>query len=314
MSSMDNLVEQIQKTNEIIELCKANHEAVGLPNFISDLEISSLQQRVADLERQKIDEEQQGHEELEVVLYPQDLPSGQVLVRTLTIVLGGVQSLTDSVANTLFNQPSNRGPIPQEILERNSWILKAVKAGSFVAVLNLGHDGQMSFDETPQHQILSELFNLFNASDQEENLLDALSSLGPRTLRNYTEWTKNIRDLDTRVELSWNLLPGGNGKVTFDPERAERIYTVLSEKFSSTEEEVSFFGRLTGVNVRTSSFELFSNDGSKIAGRITKEKVSKAATLLDKRCIAQLLKVITVSSAGVEKISWTLKDITQREN
>lgn len=311
MNAFDELTNRIKETEEIIEICRSNHKAIGLPDFISDLEISSLEQRLTDLKSQ-INEEVRTHsEELEVRLETRDLPSGQIPVRTLTTVLGGLQALTDSVANTLFNQSSNRGPIPQDIIERNSWVLKAVKAGSFIAVIDLKHENQMSIDEVPQHQIISELYSLFNASDDEEPLLDAISSLGTRTLKYYTDWTKSIRDLNVPVEINWtsNQAQHDEAKVSFDPVKADKIFTILNERLTSREEEIILNGRLTGINVRTNSFELCTVDGNKIVGRIVKDKVSKSAGYLDKRCRAELLKIITQSSTGQEKVSWTLNDI-----
>ncbi|MGI2295672.1 hypothetical protein [Paenibacillus sp. GXUN7292] len=315
MNAFDELTNRIKETEEIIEVCKANHKAIGLPDYISNLEIASLQQRLTDL-KNKFNEEVRSHsEELEVRLETRDLPSGQIPVRTLTTILGGLQALTDSVANTLFNQPSNRGPIPQDIIERNSWVLKTVKAGSFIAVIDLKHENQMSMDEVPQHQIISELYSLFNASDDEEPLLDAISSLGTRTLKYYTDWTKSIRDLNVPVEINWTTTQVQNDetKISFDPDKADKIFTILNERLTSREEEIILQGRLTGINVRTKSFELCAVDGNKIVGRIVKDKVSKSAGYLDKRCRAELLKIITRSSAGQEKVSWTLNDVEDEE-
>ncbi|MGZ7443480.1 hypothetical protein [Paenibacillus sp. TH7-28] len=311
MNAFDELTNQIKITEEIIKVCKANHEALGLPNYISELEIGSLHQRLDELKRQAIEESKFQSEELEVKLETKSLPSGQIPVRTLTTVLGGLQALTDCVANTLFNQPSNRGPIPQEIIERNSWILKEVKAGSFIAVIDLKHEEQLTIDEAPQRQIISELYSLFNASDEEESLLEAVSSLGTRTLKYYTDWTKSIRDLDVPVEINWVTIQANNQetKASFDPDKAGKIFTILNERLSSREEEVVLEGRLTGINVRTNSFELCTPDGNKIVGRIVKDKVSKSAGYLDKRCRAGLLKIITQSSAGKEKVSWILNDV-----
>ncbi|MBN2983013.1 hypothetical protein [Cohnella algarum] len=314
MNAFNELTNRIKETEEIIDVCKANHKAIGLPDFISELEISSLEQRLIDLQQLQINEEKQS-EELEVKVKTTGLPSGQIPVRTLTTVLGGLQSLTDSVANTLFNQPSNRGPIPQEIIERNSWILKAVKAGSFIAVIDLNHESQMSIDEAPQRQIISELYSLFNASDDEEPLLEAISSLGTRTLKYYMDWTKSIRDLNVPVEINWVSTQAQNEgiKASFDPDKAGKIFTILNERLTSREEEVFLQGRLTGINVRTNSFELCTADGNKIVGRIVKDKVSKSVGYVDKRCRAELIKVITQSSAGKEKISWTLNDVQDAE-
>lgn len=98
-------------------------------------------------------------------------------------------------------------------------------------------------------------------------------------------------------------------KVSFDPAKADRIFTILNERLFFREEEIFFEGRLTGVNVRTSSFELCFSEGIKITGRIIKDLVPKAVSTLDKRCKADLVKVITESSAGKEKVTWVLNDV-----
>lgn len=311
MDTFEQLTNQINETKEMIQVCKENHEAIGLSDFVSDLEISSLQQRLFDLEREQQNDEIEHSlsEQLEVIIYPQELPPGQISVRTLTTILGGLQSLTDSVANTLYNQPSNRGPIPQEILDSNSWILQTVRAGSFVAVLDLKHENQLSLDEIPQTQITKELFSLFNVVTEEEPLLEIISSLGSRTLKYYMDWTKNLRDLNIPIELEWISPHKGLNKVQFDTDKVQRIYTILNEKLTCKEEEVEFEGRLTGINVRTGLFELCSEDGDKVTGRILKDIISVAINYIDRKCKAQLLKITTTSSAGKDRVTWILNHI-----
>lgn len=311
MNSLEQLANQINETKEIMQVCKENHEAIGLPDFVSELEISSLQQRLVDLERKQQDDEVERSQskQLEVIMYPKELPPGHIQVRTLTTILGGLQSLTDSVANTLYNQPSDRGPIPQEILDSNSWILKTVRAGSFVAVLDLKHENQLSLDEVPQTQIIKELFSLFNVATEEEPLLEIISALGSRTLKYYMDWTKNLRDLNVPIELEWISPLEGLNKVQFDTEKLHKIFYILNKKLTCKEEEVQFEGRLTGINVRIGSFELCSEDGEKVTGRILKEIISDAIKNVDRKCMAQLLKTTTTSSAGKVRINWILNNI-----
>ncbi|NMM54986.1 hypothetical protein [Paenibacillus aquistagni] len=322
MNTFDNLRKRINETDDVIRKIEQNYSVLKLPDFVSNLEISSLNMRKIDLERDlERESKAQQSEQLEVKLYPKNLPSGAVPVRTLVEVLGGLQDLTDSVANTLLNQPSNRGPIPQEILEGNSWVLTNVKAGSFIAELNLDHDLLLSLEDTeiPQKTIIGELFSLFNASDEEESLLEVISGLGGRTLKYYMEWSKKLRELDTPIDLNWVSSESiSNQIIKFDPEKAERIFKVLNEKLASYEEEFTLTGRLTGVNVRTSTFEFeFFDKGSErkdtIYGRIQKNTIVPAVDFLDKKCRVDLLKITTKSSAGREKIAWNLKDVNKPE-
>ncbi|CCQ97450.1 hypothetical protein CULT_630035 [[Clostridium] ultunense Esp] len=248
MSTFNDLEKRIQETEEIMRLCKINHRTVDLPEYLSKLEITSLQLWLDQLKReQQAEENKSPLEELEIKIDDKKNPSGQISVRTLTTILADLQALTDSIANTLYNQPSNRGPIPQEIIDSNSWILKTVKAGSFIAVLHLKHEHQLLDDEIPQRQMMIELFNLFHASDEEESLSEMISKLGMRTLKHYTEWTKNIRNLDVPVELNWKTKNGEVSTVSFDAERAGRIFTILNEKLTLREEETFLEGRLTGI-------------------------------------------------------------------
>jgi hypothetical protein len=312
---MEELLFKIRETEAAIDSSKRRYELLQLPPYVGELEISSLQQRLQDLRRQMSEiEDVVNKEEIVVTLHPPGLPSGHIPVRTLSLVLGGLQSLTDSIANTIYNQPSRSGPIPQEILEKNSLILKEVKAGSFQAILDLNHESQLDFDEPEQTQIINELFGLFEASDDEEPLLETISNLGPRTLKYYADWTKSIKDLGTPVEINWRSAAKGYSNVSFDPTKAEKIFTVLNNKLETHELEVEVSGRLTGANVRTSTFEICLAEGTKITGRIAKDMVSTVASLLDKRCNAKLTKIITTyRSTGGEKISWTLNEIDQND-
>lgn len=190
-------------------------------------------------------------------------------------------------------------------------IFKEARTGSFKAVLELKHSLQSSMEEPVQHQTLTELFGLLFSSDREESLSDSISFLGPRTLRNYAEWTKIVRDSDTEVEVEWLSSLTGISKVKINPKKAENIYKILSDFSEPSEEELVVEGRLTGANVRTKTFEIHTNFGEIITGRISKDALLKVASfVLDKPCSAMLLKFTTTSKSR-EKIAWTLKSIAE---
>lgn len=312
MSPQERSNEKIQQTETIIKDTTEILNKLELPDFAKEIQLTSLNKRLNNL-KEEYDEIQHtsDSEELILTFYPKNLPSGQISVRSLTTILGGFQNLSDSIANTLYNQPSEKGKIPQEILEFNEMIFKEARAGSFKAVLELRHSSKNLFDEPVQSQTLSELFELLFSSEGEESLSESISFLGPRALRNYSEWTKTLRDLDTTVEVEWASSYKGLSKVSINPEKAESIYKMLSEFSETSEEEVTLNGRLMGANVRTKTFEINTKDGEKITGRISKDALPEVASfVLDRQCQATLLKVTTKSSSK-EKISWTLKSISE---
>lgn len=53
MNPYNDLNNRIAETKEFLEICKANHKSLNLPSYISNLELSSLERRLADLENQQ---------------------------------------------------------------------------------------------------------------------------------------------------------------------------------------------------------------------------------------------------------------------
>lgn len=310
VSPQERIDEKIEETVSITKEVKKQMEVFELPDFLQDLQMSSLDQRLEDLKRE-IPEEGGKKEEIVLTMHPKELPSGEVSVRELTLVLGGLQNLTDSIANTLYNQPSQKGKIPSEILENNTFILKATQAGSFKAVLELKHSSQDNLDGPVQTQTIEELFSLFESSNVPDKLTENISFLGPRTLKNYSDWTKSLKELNTSVDLDWFSSKKPHYQTSISQEKAETIYKFLSAFSETKEEEVTLGGILTGANVRIKSFELLTENGEKISGRIIKDAVAPVACFdLNTKCEVNLLKVTTInSSANKTKVSWTLKDI-----
>lgn len=312
VSPQERINEKIQETASIMKEAKKQMDAYQLPDYLQELQMSSLETRMSDLQREKENiEANLNKEEVVLTMHPHGLPSGEVSVRELTLILGGLQDLTDSIANTLYNQPSEKGKIPSEILENNTFILKATRAGSFKAVLELKHSSQDSFDEPVQTQTIEELFSLFDSSNTLDKLTENISYLGPRTLRNYTEWTKSLKELKTSVDLDWFSAQKPHSKTSISNDKAENIYSFLSAFSDTKEEEITLSGTLTGANARIKTFEIFTEGEEKITGRIFKDIVGVVACFgLNTKCEAELLKVTTINSTtNKTKISWTLKNI-----
>lgn len=313
----NNVEAKIIDTKKIIEESSRLFDDLNLPSYVRDLQLSSFNQRKTDLEQMKKEmQEISNREEIELTMYPDKMLPGQIPVRTLNVILGGLQNLSDSIANTINNQPSARGLIPQDILESNTLIFKEAKAGSFKVTLEVRHSDNNLFDEPIQTQTFSNLFSLFSASDSPDLLVDSISDLGPRTFKYYTDWTKALKENGTPLELEWRSSIKGYSKVEFNPDKAERIYLVLNNITEQTEEEISLIGKLTGANVRTKNFELFLEDNTKITGRLSSESIKMvAAIVLDTKCKATMIKYMTTyTSTGREKINWTLKHIESIEN
>lgn len=307
----DDINEKIKQTEDTIDLAKRQLTELDIPDYVQLLQISSLDKKLQDLTKEKSRiEKNLNKESLILSLYPPDLPSGHISVRTLTVILGGLQDLSDSIANTLFNQPSEKGKIPQEILDQNELVLRETRPGLFKAILDAKHPDQVTLEEPVQSQVIYQLFYLLEASDAPEDLAKTISELGPRALKNYTEWTRSIKELKTSIELEWQSSYHQFSRIKLSTDKADRIYSILSDFSNTTEMDVTMKGKLIGANIRTKSFEIVTEDGEKITGKIKKDVLNNVAEFgLNNHCEVDLLKISIIGSANREKTSWTLRGI-----
>src|SRR5699024_4586707 len=120
--------------NKFLSESKKVMDNSNMPTYAQKLQLDSFNKLKEQLaEQDKLTDEN----ELILTLKPKDLAPGEISVRALTTITGGFQALTDSIANTLFNQSSKKGKIPQEILDQNELIFKESKAGSFKAIIGM---------------------------------------------------------------------------------------------------------------------------------------------------------------------------------
>ena len=130
-ASKDLLQNRILNTQQQIALIEESYRKLGLPKYLIDLEVSSLNLKLNELENELLELEKEEHKKgIIVTLHPPGFESGHIPVRSLSVILGNVQSLTDAIANAEYNNShSNHGPLPNDIIERNSLIIRDVKAG-----------------------------------------------------------------------------------------------------------------------------------------------------------------------------------------
>lgn len=310
----ERIHEKKKSTEEVIAKIESELDAYDVPDYVKELQLSSLQKRLEEIkkEEEKI-KRLSDKEELVLTMKPKNLPAGQISVRDFILVIGGLQELSDSIANTIYNQPSEKGKIPANILDKTEMVLKETRAGSFQAILNINHPKQTSLEEPEIVHTMNELFSLFDSSSDEELLAEKISVLGPRALKNYIHWTKAIREMDTPIDLEWRSSYKERASISWDRKNANKIYKLLNNFSDAKEEEVTLQGRLTGANIRTETFEFISEDGERISGRISKEAIpSFISPKFGSNYTIDLIKVM-IGHGFKEKVSWTLKNISLLE-
>lgn len=314
-SPLELIEDQILETISMMEVSKKELEDLGIKPSIIEIQLNSLRKRLESLEREKRQiEDFIDKDEIIITIMPSDLPSGQVSLRDFSLVTGGLQSISDSIANTHSNQPSSQGKIPNRVLQQNQLILKETLAGSFKAILEIKHPRQSAFDEPITTRTMTDLFMLFESSSIPERLAEVISRLGPRTLQSYKVWAKGIKEMDSPIKLEHYSAFNETTEIYIDNNRAKRMYENLSNTIQTSEERISVLGKLTGANIRTKTFEIITQTDEKITGVLGSSTIAEISNKgLDFNCKAELIK-ITVKGLGIkDKATYTLNSIEIEE-
>lgn len=270
------LKNRILETKNQINLIEKSYKNLGLPQYLIDLEVSSLKVKLNELENKLLKLEKEEHKKgIVVTLHPPGFESGHIPVRTLSAILGNVQSLTDSIANAEYNHShSNCGPLPNDIIERNSLIIRDVKAGSFKVYLDFPNvqEDQITFvNNIPEEScVLDKMALLLKCSENDEHLLEIVSDLGDRVLSKYIYFLKALKDFNTPIDLDFKTKDSFIDKISLKMDKIDMLYNNLNDKLELTENAIEIIGTLTGANVRTGSFEMYTEDDDKISGTLSK--------------------------------------------
>ena len=205
-------------------------------------------------------------------------------------LMSNFQKIITSVAYSL----DKRTPIDSTRLN-----LVATSVGSFKVVLS-SHQPQIS--DSIQIISLRQFNNLLLCRDDKNAIKDFSEKLGKEVMKEYKKFLKIIYTNKANIKFFDTNIPEGFESNTISKDLAEKIYNVVHEMEKVPEKIDTYNGVLTGVNVRSNSFELVVKDtGIILSGKFRKDLANKAKELLDH------LTTVKIST------STTLHEITGEE-
>jgi len=149
---------------------------------------------------------------------------------------------------------------------------------------------------------LRQLNNLILCREDKNAIKKFSGKLGKEVMKEYKKFLKIIYSNKANIKFFDTNVPEGFESNTISSELAEKIYYVIYEMEKIPEQIGTYTGTLTGVNVRSHSFELVVEDtGAILNGKFNKDLANKAKELLDH------LTTVKIST------STTLHEITGEE-
>ncbi|MCD2347418.1 hypothetical protein [Clostridium guangxiense] len=299
---------KIKETEEQITLIAKAFSTDSLDYMILN---EQLNKRLENLKYQKqILVDAYLKESVKLIISGENVKKGKISSRVLVAVLDGFQSIADSIANSLINEPTSSGKIPANVLKQTDLELVNIFEGSFGVELESNIEDNLMVDNAVITETLDKLFNLLSSADDNDKVFDEISELGSRTLNHYKTWLKDISEYGVEVQLERKNQYAENYSWKMKRDKLPSLLNSLDNLKDEFTEELEIVGKITGLNLRKETFEFICNTEEVISGRGKYEIIENNKHLLGETVKLKLIKNVTRNlSTGREKIIWFLKDI-----
>lgn len=195
------------------------------------------------------------------------------------------QQLVDSLGQFIFDKPTKRGFIAQNILEKTQLQVVAFSHGSFAVRLKVGskekkaqqlkidlpHDSDILENEL---QIFKKLEALLSSSESKDRLVEIISSMKSRVASNYSKLLQLLDENQYSISMALlnNKNKGKISKIQLKPKTCNYARQVIQEISDIEVETLSIRGKLTAANLRTGSFEIDLGEEGTIQGKVDPDR------------------------------------------
>lgn len=224
-------------------------------------------------------------------------------------ILTVTQELVDALGQASMGEPTIRGPISGEILQRTQLQVSHTFPGSF-GVQFLATEFSDLLDHSLISKALTEFSNIILAKDSEDLLSNKLHSLRGRVTSKYRRLLKELADLNSGISFEWGSVnPSMGGTFELTSEEVRSAYAIVDRMEVAMAQEMTISGKLIGFNSRTRRYEILSSDdghsfSGKVADDVNLEIPNPAIGEFYEVDLRMLIE--TQSTSGDELIRWVL--------
>ncbi|AKB24059.1 hypothetical protein MSMTP_0590 [Methanosarcina sp. MTP4] len=172
-----------------------------------------------------------------------------------------LQEVVTSISQSMIDKPTAKGAIPKEICAWSQLDLIATAPGSFRMIL-ASH--QPHLENSIQKKAFCCLNELTDCEDDKEAIKAISKEIGIRSMKKYQNLVEIIYKNNATIKMYDKIVPEGFHTKEITSPLAKRIYDAISDVAEMPDETVTYYGKLTGVNVRSFSFEFVIEDTNEI--------------------------------------------------
>lgn len=249
-------------------------------------------------------------------IFPDEPAQHEIASRKLGGILTSTQELLDALGQSYNGQPSVRGPISAEILEKTRVNVAHVFEGSFGVQFRASQFSDL-LDQSLISAAIFEFGNVIAAADSEDLLSNKLHSLKGRVASKYRRLLKELSDINSGFELNWGAVQQGQGGLfSLTKEQVRKAYAIVDKIDIEMADEVVVSGKLVGFNSRALRYEIQSAEGDKsYAGKVANDAVIDVLNPAIGEYYSAKLRMLveTQSTSGDELIRWVLVNLSHRK-
>jgi hypothetical protein len=250
-------------------------------------------------------------------IFPDEPTQHEIASRKLGGILTSTQELLDALGQSSNGQPSVRGPISAEILEKTRVNVAHVFQGSFGVQFRASQFSDL-LDQSLISSAISEFSNVITAADSEDLLSNKLHALKGRVASKYRRLLKELSDINSGLELNWGAVQHGLGGIfSLTKEQVRRAYAIVDKIDIEMADEIVVRGKLVGFNSRALRYEINSAEDEKsYSGKVADDAVIDVTNPAIGEYYSVKLRMLveTQSTSGDELIRWILVHLSHRDS
>jgi hypothetical protein len=216
------------------------------------------------------------------------------------------QEVIDAIGQNCSGNPTIKGVIPTDILQKTALNICQIFEGSFGIQLKSNYIDNLLEDNISDYSLVSdsltELLNLFMIKDNEEELKNKLHELKGRAASKYQLLLKELLSIQSDLKIEWGSPKINRGGEFFLEKKViKSTFDIINKLELSEKETINIKGKLICFHSRTKFYEIRTLDGEKFSGKAADNSGIQSVTIND-IYHAEIEKTITTQlSSGEEK-------------
>lgn len=269
----------IKPSNSLRCLPSSNIPDQWLPLSDARIEVATETLPSFDPEQFKADSEAEFRTRIALEVFPVDTLRTEVSLRSMSRLSGSFQDAIDSLAQEELGRATNRGVIPEEIIQESELVFTEALAASFVMVLAPKKSPNLLGNDLVNRST-ERLLELLRAAESETQLPEVLSQYGRRAQNKFRSLLAILSDDETGAGVFLADHQGQMSVVKIGLESVRSALSMIDSRNPESEELVLPRVTLIGVNLRTGIFELYDNaSAQRYSGQMAPEAKTQISGL-----------------------------------